>query len=148
MFNSQKFVVVTSNTIGAEQAGAAFREATEAGRSSKASRLAEFGANVAGNSDLTGYYTPELDQATLFSHGVSTEPALLIGSRVLNFGGGAKGRGVDLHLAVWEEHEQSRIRVEGLSDMMTSRKSGRLVADILERLRRLDADLTVVDSNI
>ena len=139
----QKGVVFTT-TLTVKDCVGVFRTAGDSARS-RMGKLLEASATVAGNSEMTGYYTPTFDSPFAQAEGV---PDYAVGVNILKFSAGAQGNGTHVHMYVDNNGATRTVQLVSKHGLMDGGRSAKYVRKFLDQFRDTDRQLRITDGNV
>lgn len=136
--------IVFSTSLSIKECADLFREAAEDVRG-PGRKLLESAANLMGNGEMVGYYTPPFDSPFA---AVDGRPDLAVGIHVLKFFGGGQGRGTSVHMYVDERQDHREVQLVSKHGLTEGMRSARLTGNFFERFQAADTTLEVTGRNI
>jgi len=139
----QKGIVFTTKLTVSDCADC-FRE-TGDGLRNVGRKLLEATAKVAGNGDVTGYYTPRFTSPFARVDGI---PDFAVGINIMKFSAAAQGNGTHVHMYVDDCGEYREVQLVSSHGLTGGMRSGRMVRKFFEAFQESDAAVTVKESSV
>ncbi|MDQ8043127.1 MAG: hypothetical protein AAGC46_00855 [Solirubrobacteraceae bacterium] len=108
-------------------------------------KLTEIAAHIAGNGDMTGFYTPTFDSPFAGIEGV---PDLAVGMNFLGPMDGARGPGTPVHMYVDEQGSSRSVQLVSKHGFTNGPRAARLTRKVFDVFRAADPNLTITAGNL